>query len=79
MAIDDKSEEPPSASRGPSDNKDEIESVSSSPDGNSRGGGSESGTDTTFRTQIGSHLSRLTDVVNDNLIIIRYATFSTGV
>jgi len=37
----------------------------------------DSGTDPTLRSQIGTHLSTLTDVVNDNLIIIRYATFST--
>ena len=74
MAIEDTPEAPPSVS------KEVVDTVSSSsPDGNSSSGGSDSGTSTTFRTQIGSHLSLLTDVVNDNLIIIRSATFATGV
>ena len=38
---------------------------------------SESGGESTFRTQVGRHLSTLTDVVNDNLIIVRSATFAT--
>lgn len=33
--------------------------------------------DPTLRSQIGTRIADLTDVVNDNLIIVRYATFST--
>lgn len=78
MAIEDT---PKPDGGGPSDKKEEMDSFSSSsPDGNSSSDGSASGgADTTFRTQIGSNLSLLTDVVNDNLIIIRSATFATGV
>ena len=81
MGNEDESQAKPSAPQGPSDNKDEMKGGSSSPDINSNGSGSDSGAEPTptFRTQIGSHLSLLTDVVNDNLIIIRSATFATGV
>ena len=40
-------------------------------------GSNSSDADKTLRSRIGSHLSTLTDAVNDKLIIIRYATFST--
>ncbi|KAK1745791.1 hypothetical protein QTG54_003715 [Skeletonema marinoi] len=71
MANEDEPQAPPSASYCPSDNEEDSSSGSSPPFS------SDSDTDTTFRKQIGSHLSTLTDVVNDNLIIVRYATFST--
>jgi hypothetical protein len=72
MANNDETPPPPSASHEPCDIK-AGNSSSSSPGSSS----SDSGADPTLRKQIGTHLSTLTDVVNDNLIIIRYATFST--
>jgi hypothetical protein len=43
----------------------------------STSGGADSSVDVTLRSKVGSRISFLSDFVNDNLIIIRYATFST--
>lgn len=78
MAIADDSQAKPSASQGPSDDREEeIKSGSFSPNSNSSVGSDSGGDPTSFRTQVGDRLSSLTDVVNENLIIVRYATFST--
>ena len=66
--------EPPPSTSGGIDSSADVTLMSKVP---STSGDADSGADVTLRSKVGSKLSSITDFVNDNLIIIRYATFST--